>query len=633
MAQVRKSLLLLFTIFGIFLLFVLLNNTKDSVSAAHAEHRRALLLADELRQTSDDLTRMIRTYVVTRDPIYKEHFYEILNVRDGKSPRPEYLGQIYWDLFVSNEPRPYGFGEAIPFPDLIRAAGMTEQEIEMLQNAKAASDSLARLEMEAMRLVESDTSGSAVHKQAIDLVHSTEYHRFKKEVMAPIAEFYSAVNERTLTSISNAERTAFVLELLMGLGAIVSLFILWRVYRNEVEQSERLAAQVRSKTRSLEQSTALAEKASQVKSEFLANMSHEIRTPMNAVIGVGELLSASKLDQEQAQLVGVLKSSSAALMHVIDDILDLSKLDSKQMRFESIEFKPQQLLTEVVDMFGSSLSEKGLNCVHDFDLSPNAVMKSDPFRIRQVLMNLLSNAVKFTDAGEICIQASMVGSSTKSLKVRVKDTGIGIPDGSKQRLFAQFVQADSSISKRYGGTGLGLSICKSIVEQMGGSIRCISELGKGSEFIFEVPIEYLGETQVVTEPVEMTVDEKRASKHILLVEDMLTNQLIARKYFEKMGHRVEVANNGREALDLVQSMKFDLVYMDLQMPEMDGLTATKRIRELGNEFATLPIVAMTANASNDDRVKCMQAGMNDFLPKPVQLSALMEMTQKWSVAV
>ena len=417
---------------------------------------------------------------------------------------------------------------------------------------------------------------------------------------------------------------------------------LWVQGRGQVVQRDKEGQPLRmvgtmtdiSKRKEIEEKLILAKReadiANDAKSQFLANMTHEIRTPMNAVIGVVQLLRTTELDEEQHELLGLLNESADSLMHIINDVLDLSKLDAGQMQLEMGSFNLTEMLHNTSRIFSQNASAKGLKIIDEIDDQLHGIYSTDAGRLRQILMNLINNAIKFTEAGEVTVSAQPSPDKKDWIRFEVRDTGIGIDEDSLDHLFDEFRQVDATISRVYGGTGLGLAICDRIVKNLGGKIGVDSKLGEGSRFWFELPIEYIGETADTNESEERAVPFEDIPCSILLVEDIVPNQLIAKKFLERMGHSVEIAANGLQALNTLESSSFDLVLMDIQMPEMDGLTATRKIRELDSDQSAVPIIAMTANSSPEDQKKSVEAGMNGFITKPIDFNELREITAKWA---
>ena len=452
-----------------------------------------------------------------------------------------------------------------------------------------------------------------------------------------------------LAEIDEGEAYAGIRTLSWTLGSVGVLGLLllysaaWQIWRHDRQQRELALLQARQTAEIAERKAAeqelraasvAAAAASAAKSEFLAHMSHEIRTPMNAVLGLAQVLARAPLSPDQLDMVQRIRGAGQSLMTILNDVLDLSKIEAGQLRIEQRPFDLPALLANLDSLMGRAARAKGLTLRIDAPAPPPPMLLGDGLRVEQVLFNLAGNAIKFTAQGEVAVRVRVVESNTTAVRVRfeVRDTGIGIAADVLPRLFAPFTQGDASIGRRFGGTGLGLSICKRLVELMGGCIGAESEHGIGSQFWCEIPFARAAEgVQALPARVPAPAPGPRLrGAHLLVVDDSAMNRDLVERALGLEGARATLAADGQQAIALLRASPdaFDGVLMDVQMPVLDGLSATRMIRaELG--LTTLPVIAFTAGVLDEQRAQALAAGADDVLAKPMDLEEMAQLLARW----
>lgn len=462
------------------------------------------------------------------------------------------------------------------------------------------------------------------------ILRSREFEQVSKELRDRLFEFEvnerNRLQEKLAIRIESQER---ILEfdkagILLAVILLVSALALISFYIRQLSTFDKQLMQARNE----------AERASRMKSAFLANMSHEIRTPLNGVVGLTRLLADTNLTGDQRKLIDSLETSGQTLMAIVNDILDLSKIESGKIELVDEPYLISRIFGDCGKTFSAAAERKSLRL--EFERSgDDPALLGDEVKIRQVLQNLISNAIKFTERGEVRVSWNPVGRGR--MRFEVRDSGIGIPESAARRLFRPFEQVDSSTSRTFGGTGLGLAICRHLVEAMGGQIGVESKAGLGSLFWFEMPLRTTTKAVRNDAPTEPPIPPPAASGQqtsVLLVEDNEVNRAVVETFLKRMGWTVISAENGVEGLKKVSEHRVDVVLMDCHLPEMDGFEAVRRIRqgEAGAAARHVPIIALTASAIKGERERCLAAGMDDYLTKPVDLDHLVKTMQKFRAA-
>ena len=515
-------------------------------------------------------------------------------VRELNSVVDELLGIEYWGVFFY-DPSAQRLG-------LVASGGLSEQDqrdVERTAMERHPGHVFRTREVLHVPDVERDTVG----------VSSTGPRSFtvRSRLWVPLVVCDECVGTMGLAS-GRAHR--FDATLLATLRLVADLTAM--VYRNVTAQQALVQARDR------------AEAASAAKGQFLANMSHEVRTPLNGIMGMAALLVETPLSAEQREYAEVVRSSASALLGVVNDILDVSKVEAGMMTIESSPFDLRAACEEVASLCAHLAHERGIDLRFELDARCPTRLVGDAGRVRQILLNLVANAIRFTHEGTVTVIARErePRGPVSIIELAVVDTGVGIPADKLDYVFEKFTQADTSTTRRYGGTGLGLAISRGLAQLMGGSLAVTSELGKGSTFTATLPLPRAEERSAPRASPAPAWRPLARAPRVLVVEDNTTNQRVATQLLRKLGARVEVASDGAEAVGRVRSEAYDVVLMDFHMPVMDGLDATRAIRALPGPSAAVPVIAMTASAMETDRAACDAAGMNGYLSKPIDLGAL-----------
>ena len=678
--KLKKLFMLLFifnTLSFISMAIVINKYQKSTIKLEDAYNMqyKSLILADELRQSSDDLTRMARTYVITGNSMFEEQYKTVLAIRNGELPRPKRYNGIFWDFLTIDGSIPILDGEKIPLRELMKNANFPESELNMLFTSQNESDDLTKLENKAMNAMKGnflDKDGNYTIKAkpdfvlARDLMHSKEYHEAKIRIMKPLDNFYKAFENRTKQKVDEARATVKELEFYVNVIVLFSIIlflmsffiILFRIvypidllrnvmlklstnntnveldkdkYNDEIadmigaieifkDNTQKLLTSEHQIKLAMQEATT----ANKAKSIFLARMSHELRTPLNAILGFANILQKSQnTNKQEKENLNIIKRSGEHLLNIINEILELSKIEAGKMELSPKSFNLFDLIKEIEDIFSFRCESLNLN----FEIKTNNLpkyIKADEQRLRQILINLLGNSLKFTKEGFISLY---VYELNNKLFFEVKDSGIGISKEYQEKIFKPFeqIKKDNYTSE---GTGLGLSITKELIALMDGNIYLKSQVGVGSEFYFSINYEKANEAEIKKESSKNIVAVKNQdfSKTILVVDDIKENRDLITWLLESYNFKTLQASSGIEALEIYKKEKIDLIFMDILMEGMNGIETILAIRQKDKK---IPIIALSANVFEEDKNEAIKSGADDFLAKPVEEKEIFLILQKY----
>lgn len=680
--NLKRLFMLLFilnTVSFIFVAIVINKYQKSTVALedAYQMQYKSLILAQELRQSSDDLTRMARTYVITGNPMFEEQFKRVLNIRNGESPRPNRYNGIFWDFYSLGDKKPIFDGELVSLRELMKRANFPESELNLLYQSQNESDDLTNLEHKAMNAIKGifqDEMGNYTikaepdFKLAREIMHSNEYHQAKIRIMKPLDEFYKAFEARTKQKVDEARVVVKNLEFYVNVIVLFSIIlflmsffiILFRIvypidflrnvmlklssndmsveleknkYEDEVGDMIGAVQIFKDNTQKLlesEQQIKLAMReatnANKAKSIFLARMSHELRTPLNAILGFAGLLKKSlNINEKEKENLEIIKRSGEHLLNIINEILELSKIEAGKIEIVPKTFNLHELIKEIESIFSFRCASKGLEFEVEYFKTLPKIIKADVQRLRQILINLLGNSLKFTKNGKVSL---FVYEQNKKLFFEVKDSGIGIDNEDLKKIFKPFEQIKKD-DYNQNGTGLGLSITKELISLMGGTIYVKSFVGVGSEFYFSIDYELANEKEIesnISTKNIVGIENIELSKSILVVDDIKENRELITQILNQYGFKIFEASSGYEAVKIFGSEKIDLIFMDILMSGLSGLETIEIIRKKDTK---IPIITVSANVFTEDKQKAITSGANDFIPKPVEEKEILLKLEKY----
>jgi signal transduction histidine kinase/DNA-binding NarL/FixJ family response regulator len=664
----------LLALFGVMFIIDQYQKATNNLENAYKLQHKSFLLADELRQSSDDLTRMARTYVVTGNTMFEKQFQTVLDIRNGIIPRPQNYNRIYWDFLTLNGAKATLDGDKKPLRELMKQVGFSESELGLLFQSAKESDDLTKLETKAMNAVkgifQDENGGYTIYDRpnlqlATEIMHSDEYHRAKIAIMKPLDEFYQSFEKRTKQNVQNAHEKVKLLEHLVTFAIVALIFLVllsffillsrivyplealtfsmvelsqnnmdinlpYRKLNDEVGAMietvkifKENAIRLIQKEEKLQLAIQEARAANNSKSTFLANMSHELRSPLNAILGFSTLLKKSKnLSSSEQEYVTLIDSSGKHLLTIINEILELSKIEVGKIEIKENDFDLHFMLNEINLMFKQRCENKGLIFSFRVDDNIPRYIKLDEKRLKQILINLIGNALKFTQLGSIIIDVKI---NKSIIFFEVSDTGVGIKKENQKKIFKPFEQLESN-KMTARGTGLGLSITKELIGLMGGEIKVKSEVGIGSVFSFYIPF------KKAKQKVQENIHKNKTITFtgdfsVIVADDMKQNRIYLVELLKTYGIDSYEANDGKETIELLQNNKVDMVFLDLLMPNMNGYEVLEELQKNRN-FQDIPVVVVSANVFDEDKQKALQLGAKDFITKPIDENHIIDVCNR-----
>jgi len=668
----------IFALIGVVLIVGEYQHSIKKLQFAYELQHKSFILADQLRQSSDDLTRMARTYVITANKKFENQFHTVLDIRNGKVKRPKNYNRIYWDFLTLDGKDAVLNGEQKSLRQLMKESGFRKEELQLLYKSAQQSDDLTHLETKAMNAVKGIFLDENEHytiigkpnlKLATQIMHSDEYHKAKINIMKPLDDFYQAFEKRTKKFVFEANEKVKKLESLASIAIFIlivlvlfSFFILLsrivypleilkntmlqlskndmntkiplRQYDDEVgdmigsiDVFKQNGLRLIQKEEKLKNAIKDAKFANNSKSIFLANMSHELRTPLNAILGFTSLLEKSNnINIQEKENLVTIKNSGNHLLAIINEILELSKIEVGKIEIASSDFDLYLMLEDIKMMFLSRFEEKEIS--FDIDIAKNVpqYIQSDQQRLKQILINLFGNALKFTQNGSV---KGIITAKYQQLYFEVIDTGVGISKENQKRIFKPFEQISSSKFTK-NGTGLGLSITKELIVLLGGKISVKSEVNKGSFFSFNIAFK---KTKI--KHFENTIDKDRIlmkeelNLTILVVDDIKENRNLLVQILKQYQIQTIEAKDGNEALNILNNRKIDLVFMDIIMPNVNGYETINAMK-MNDNLKSIPIIVVSANVFEEDKKKALDLKIESFLPKPITNYSVMKLVKKYT---